>query len=180
MSFTIYAVLISLVVLERFGELVISRRHTRWSLARGGYEVAPGHYPWMVLIHTALLVGCLAEVYFLDRRSTPFLFFSMLSLSILCQALRWWVIYTLKEQWNTRIIVVPGLARVRKGPFRWLSHPNYLAVAIEGLALPLMGGAWITALVFTSANFAILGIRIFHENRALMQLSLPKGEMSDA
>lgn len=68
----------------------------------------------------------------------------MLGLSVLCQGLRWWVIVTLKEQWNTRVVIVPGLTLIKKGPFRWLKHPNYLAVILEGVSIPMMHNAWIT------------------------------------
>ena len=83
------------------------------------------------------------------------------------QALRWWCITTLGKQWNTRVIVVPGGGLVAGGPYRFFSHPNYVAVVLEGLALPLVGGAWITALVFTVLNAALLTVRLQVENRAL-------------
>ena len=95
---------------------------------------------------------------------------SMLVLVLASQALRWWCIATLGRRWNTRVIVVPGLAPVRSGPYRLLSHPNYVAVVVEGLALPLVHAAWITALVFTVLNAALLTVRIRSENQALATL----------
>jgi methyltransferase len=87
------------------------------------------------------------------------------------QALRWWCIATLGRRWNTRVIVVPGLAPVTSGPYRFLAHPNYVAVVVEGIALPLVHEAWLTALVFTGANAALLTVRIRAENAALRTLA---------
>ena len=97
-----------------------------------------------------------------------------LALVLASQALRWWCIATLGRRWNTRVIVVPGLAQVTRGPYRLLRHPNYVAVVVEGVALPLVHAAWITALVFTLANAGLLAIRIRCEDRALA--SLPRQE----
>ena len=94
----------------------------------------------------------------------------MLALVLASQALRWWCIATLGRQWNTRVIVVPGLPRVTGGPYRFLSHPNYVAVVVEGFALPLVHSAWITALVFTVLNAVLLTVRIRVENAALASL----------
>jgi methyltransferase len=85
--------------------------------------------------------------------------------------LRWWCIATLGQQWNTRVVVVPGAARVAGGPYRFLSHPNYVAVVAEGAALPLVHTAWITALVFSVLNAALLRTRLKVENAALASLS---------
>jgi methyltransferase len=94
--------------------------------------------------------------------------------ALACQALRWWCIATLGRQWNTRVIVVPGLPRISTGPYRWLRHPNYLAVIVEGIALPAVSGSWITASVFTLANTLLLRTRVRAENRALEALSDPR------
>ena len=96
---------------------------------------------------------------------------SMLALVLLSQGLRWWCIATLGPRWNTRVIVVPGLPRVEAGPYRFLSHPNYVAVVVEGIALPMVHAAWITALVFTVLNAALLTVRIGVENAALRTLT---------
>lgn len=171
MTIALYGFILVVLSLERLVELIIARRNTKWSLAQGGFEVAPRHYPYMVVIHIGLIVGSFSEVYFLKRPFNQYLFQTMLVLSLLCQGLRWWVITTLKKQWNTRIIIVPGLSRITNGPYRWLTHPNYLAVIIEGIAIPMMYSAWITALCFTISNLLLLSIRIRHENAALEQLS---------
>ena len=158
---------------ERIVELVISVRNARAAVARGGIEYGQGHFPAMVTLHTGLLVGALAEVWLLGRPFIPVLGWPMLAIALLCQAGRYWVIHSLGEQWNTRVIVVPGAVRVTTGVYRfgWLRHPNYVIVAIEGVALPLVHGAWITAAVFTVLNAVLLlGFRIPTEDRALASL----------
>lgn len=163
----LFTVLVGLVALERLAELVVAQRNARWAFARGGRETGRGHYPVMVVLHAGLLVGCLVEVWAADRPFVPALGWGMLALALGSQALRWWCIATLGPRWNTRVIVVPGLPLVARGPYRWLRHPNYVAVVVEGFALPLVHTAWVTALVFTVANAALLTVRIRTENRAL-------------
>jgi methyltransferase len=121
----------------------------------------------MVLLHTALLVGCLVEVQALDRPFVAWIGWPMLAVVVGAQALRWWCITTLGSQWNIRVVVVPGLPLVHRGPYRWLRHPNYVAVVAEGLALPLLHDAWLTAVVFTALNGVLLTVRIRCENRLL-------------
>lgn len=170
-SSTWFVVLVVLVGLERLAELVVSQRNTAWSLRRGGREAGAGHYPVMVLLHTGLLVGALVEVLVADRPYVPALAWTMLALVLLAQALRWWCITTLGRRWSTRVVVVPGLPLVTGGPYRWLRHPNYVAVVVEGVALPLVHTAWVTALVFTLANAVLLLWRIRVEEAALAQAS---------
>ncbi len=162
-----YLGLILLVGGERVVELVVSTRNAAWSKSRGGREYGMGHFPPMVVLHTGLLIGAPLEVVLADRTFTPLSGWPMLLLVAAAQALRWWCIATLGRRWNTRIIVVPGLPLVRTGPYRVLQHPNYVAVVIEGVALPLVGSAWVTAVVFTVANAALLRVRVSAENDAL-------------
>ncbi|MGN9845532.1 isoprenylcysteine carboxyl methyltransferase family protein [Nonomuraea sp. H19] len=162
-----YAVLIGLVVLERLAELVVARRNLAWARAKGGIEYGRRHYPWIVVAHVALLVAAPAEVWLLDRPFVPALGWPMLAIVVLAQALRWWCIGTLGRQWNTRVVVVPGMPLVERGPYRWLRHPNYVAVVAEGAALPLVHTAWLTALAFTAANAVLLTIRIKVEDAAI-------------
>jgi methyltransferase len=165
-----YTVLIGLVGLERVAELVVSVRNRRWSLAHGAVEAGAGHYPAMVALHTGLLAGCLIEVWTLDRPFLPLLGWTMLMVALISQGLRWWCISVLGRQWNTRIVVIAGAGRVTAGPYRWLAHPNYLAVVLEGLALPLVHSAWITAVGFTLLNAGLLAVRIRSETAALRLL----------
>ena len=166
-----YLLLIALVAAERVAELVVSQRNLAWSRTRGGVEFGAGHYPAMVVLHTALLVGCLVEVAALNRPFLPWLGWPMLAIVIAAQGLRWWCITTLGKQWNTRVVIIPGAQRVTGGPYRVTTHPNYVAVVAEGIALPLVHSAWITALVFTALNAALLATRINTENAALARLS---------
>ncbi|MBM7809761.1 isoprenylcysteine carboxyl methyltransferase family protein [Saccharothrix algeriensis] len=167
MSQVWYSVLVGLVAVERLAELVVAKRNLAWSLARGGRETGFGHYPFMVALHTGLLAGCLVEVWAADRPFAPALGWSMLALVVASQALRWWCIRVLGRQWNTRVVVVPGLPRVTGGPYRLVPHPNYVAVVVEGFALPLVHGAWLTAVAFTALNAGLLAVRIRAEDRAL-------------
>ena len=166
-----YTLLIAAVAVERLMELVVSKRNWAWSRDRGGSEFGAGHYPVMVTLHTALLAGCLVEVFVFDRPFIPALGWPMLAVVMAAQVLRWWCISTLGHQWNTRVIVVPGADRVVGGPYRLIPHPNYVAVVIEGIALPLVHSAWLTAVVFTVLNAALLRTRIRVENAALASLT---------
>ena len=165
-----YSVLIAVIGLERLAELMISKRNMAWSLQQGGREFGFSHFPFMVALHSGLLVGCLAEVWIADRPFTPALGWPMLVVVLGSQGLRWWCIQTLGHQWNTRVVIVAGLSRAKGGPYRFLRHPNYLAVIAEGAALPLVHDAWITAIAFTVLNAGLLKVRIRTENEALLVL----------
>lgn len=169
-SLTAFTVLVGLVALERLAELVVSKRNAAWSLERGGREYGQGHYPVMVVLHTGFLLAMLVEAWIVQPDVPPGLAWSMLALVLAAQGLRWWCITTLGHRWNTRVIVVPGLPPVTGGPYRYLSHPNYVAVVVEGVALPMVHGAWITALVFTVANAFLLRVRVRVEDAALATL----------
>lgn len=164
---TAYTGLLLAVAAERVAELVVSQRHLSWARRRGAIESGQGHYPPMVTLHLGLLIGCLVEVNLLDRPFVAWLGAPMVVVLAAAQALRWWCIRTLGPQWNTRVVVVPGVALVRSGPYRWLRHPNYVAVVAEGVALPLVHSAWLTAGVFTVLNAGLLTVRIRCENRLL-------------
>ncbi|MFJ9134704.1 MULTISPECIES: isoprenylcysteine carboxyl methyltransferase family protein [unclassified Streptomyces] len=170
-----YGLLVAVVAAERVAELVVARRNERWSIARGATVAGQGHYPAMVALHTGLLAGCLAEVWLAGRPFVPALAWPMLAVLAAAQGLRWWCIRSLGPRWNTRVIVVPGLPLVAKGPYRWrrLRHPNYVAVVAEGVALPLVHTAWVTAVVFTVLNAVLLRVRIRCENRALASATAP-------
>lgn len=177
-SLTAFVVVVALVGLERVAELVVSKRNAAWSFARGGVETGQAHYRVMVALHTGFLVAMLVEAYVRRPEVPAALAWSMLGLVVASQALRWWCILTLGPRWNTRVIIVPGLPPVRSGPYRWLRHPNYVAVVIEGVALPLVHGCWITAAGFTVLNAFLLRVRLRVENEALA--SLPDPRFADA
>ncbi len=175
---TAFVVVVALVIVERVVELVVSRRNAALSFVRGGVETGQRHYRVMVGLHSGFLVAMLVEAVVRRPEVPPVLAWSMFVLVIAAQALRSWCIATLGPRWNTRVIVVPGLAPVRSGPYRLLAHPNYLAVVVEGVALPLLHGCWITAVAFTVLNAALLSVRLRVENAALA--ALPASELADA
>jgi methyltransferase len=156
-----------LLALERGVELVVSSRNARRLLSRGGVEVGRGHYPAMVAFHAGFLVACVAERLLLPGRWPLPAAAAALALALGAQGLRWWCVAALRGRWTTRVVVVPGDAPVTDGPYRWIRHPNYLAVAVELAAAPLVLGAWRTALAFTLGNALLLGVRIRSEERAL-------------
>ncbi|WP_073945907.1 isoprenylcysteine carboxyl methyltransferase family protein [Streptomyces kebangsaanensis] len=162
-----YTLLVLAVAAERLAELAVARRNAAWTRARAGVEHGRGHYPAMVALHTGLLVCCLAETVLAHRPFLPALGWPMLALVALAQALRWWCVTALGPYWNTRVIVVPGARLVGTGPYRFLRHPNYVAVVVEIAALPLVHSAWLSAAAFTVANALLLAVRVRCENTAL-------------
>ena len=169
-SESLFLLLVLAVGAERLAELVVSARHVKAAKAAGGVERGLGHYPAMVALHTGLLVGAVVEVAVADRPFLPWLGWPMLVLVLASQGLRWWCIATLGAAWSTRVVVVPGARLVSSGPYRFLRHPNYVAVVVEGIALPLVHAAWMTAVVFTVANAVLLTVRIRVEDAALATL----------
>lgn len=163
----LYTALVALVAVMRLVELGVSKRHIERLLSRGAVEVGRSLYPWMVVVHTAFLAACVAEVWLLDRPLIPLLTLAMFFLLGAAGGLRWWVISTLGDRWSTRVVIVPGDPPVTAGPFRWLRHPNYLAVMIEFVALPLVHTAWLSAIAFTVANGIVLSFRVRTEEAAL-------------
>lgn len=161
------ALLLALVTLERLAELWLARRNTAALLGRGAVEVAPGHYPLIVLLHAAWLAGL-----WLLGSERP-LATGWLAIFLLLQVLRVWVLATLGPRWTTRIIVQPGRPLVATGPYRFLSHPNYVVVVGEIAALPLCLGLPWYALAFSMANALVLAIRIRAENAALLEARAP-------
>jgi len=159
--------LVAAVALERVAELVVSRRNERRLRAAGAVEVGRGHYPAMVAFHAALLLACVAEPAAWPEPWPAAVAFPAAGLVLAAQALRWWAVSALGGRWSTRILVVPGTSPVRSGPYRWLRHPNYLAVILEVAALPLASGAWRTAITAGVVNAGILAVRVRAEEAAM-------------
>ncbi len=160
------ALILGLVTAQRLGELVLARRNTRRLLAKGAHEVGAAHYPLIVALHAAWLLGLWYLTVYrapADQHIEPL----WLVAFILLQLGRLWVIASLGERWTTRIIVLPGAPLVLRGPYRFVSHPNYWVVAGEMLVLPLVFGLLTFGLVFSVANAAIMWIRIRAEAAAL-------------
>jgi methyltransferase len=162
-----FLLLLALLAAERGFELIISRRNARWALTHGAIEVGREHYRVMVAMHAAFLGSCAAESIFLVHTIPPMMSLIALLGAFLSQFFRYAAIVTLGEQWNTRIIVMPDAVPVTHGLYRWIRHPNYVAVVIEIVAVPLVRGCWLTATVFTIANALMLRVRIPAEERAL-------------
>ncbi|HET9082137.1 MAG TPA: isoprenylcysteine carboxyl methyltransferase family protein [Trebonia sp.] len=162
-----YWALLAVIACERVTELVASARHARALLRHGGVEYGLRHFPVMIALHVALVAGCALEPLLGNRAFIPALGWPMLAVTVLANILRWWCIATLGQRWTARVIVLPGAPLVRSGPYRWFPHPNYVAVITEGIALPLTGSAWVTAVAFTTLNAALLTARIRCETRAL-------------
>jgi methyltransferase len=162
-----YWAVLCVIAVERVAELVVSQRHATALLRRGGAEYGRRHFPVMVALHAALIAGCVAEPNAFHRAFLPVFGWGMIAVVVAANALRWWCIGTLGPRWTARVIVIPGLPLVRSGPYRWFAHPNYVAVIIEGAALPLAGSAWITAGAFFVLNGLLLTVRIRCETRAL-------------
>lgn len=157
MDVKVYYVFLALVGAERLAELWLSRRNARRAFARGGVE--RGNFVPMALLHTLLFPACAIEA----REFHPLIAGAVL----VTQGLRWWAVASLGDRWNVRVIVVPGEPPVRRGPYRWIRHPNYVAVVAEVAMIPLAGGAVFTALVFSALDGLLLRARIREEERAL-------------
>ena len=161
---------VCLVGIQRLLELFYSRRNERRLRARGAVEWGAGHYPAMVALHALWLVSTLVEGLLRGPEITAWCLLP-LSVFLLVQPLRYWAIFSLGENWNTKILVVPGVKLVRSGPYLYFPHPNYVVVAVEILTFPLVFGAWITAIVFSLLDAVLLFVRIRTENRALKELA---------
>lgn len=160
------ALILGLVAAQRLGELVLARRNTRRLLVQGAHEVGAAHYPLIVALHAAWLLGLwYLAVYRVPAGQSVNLFW--LLLFVVLQLARVWVIASLGGRWTTRIIILPGATLVRRGPYRFLSHPNYWVVAGELLVLPLVFGLVWYGLVFTLLNATVMWIRIRAEAAAL-------------
>jgi methyltransferase len=166
-SVQLYLGLLVAVATERGVELVLSARNARLARERGGVETGQGHYPVMAVFHGLFLVACALEVVLLRRPFPGALGWLALAAVLAAQALRYWAIATLGWRWNTRIVVVPGAPPVTGGPYRFVRHPNYVAVIAEMVALPLVHGAWLTAVFCSLGNAWLLRVRIRAEEQAL-------------
>ena len=168
---SLFAMLVFAVILQRLWEVSLSRRHESALRARGGVEHAAHQMPWMIALHAGWLLCMLLEVFALHRTVSWALSLVALLAFALGQGLRLWAMHTLGTRWTVKILTLPAVPPVDEGPFRYLRHPNYLGVVLEIAALPLVHGAWLTAVVFTLLNGIMLTYRIRAEERALSQTS---------
>ncbi len=158
--------ILALVTAQRIGELALARRNTARLMARGAIEVGQSHYPYLVAMHAAWLLTI-----WMFAPARPI---HVVWLVLFCglQLLRLWVITSLGGRWTTRIIVPLSADLVKTGPYRFLSHPNYVVVCAEIAALPMVFGLVWIAVVYSALNAIVLGVRIGTENRALAAASL--------
>ncbi|KKK37705.1 hypothetical protein WQ57_13025 [Mesobacillus campisalis] len=169
---------IGFIIIQRLTELAIARKNEKWMKSQGGLEFGSGHYPAMVMIHSAFILSTIAEVVILDRELSAF-WPLLIVLFVLTQLMRVWALLSLGPFWNTKIIVLPGAKVVKKGPYRFIKHPNYVIVALELIVIPLMFNAYWTAAVFTLLNMIILSVRIPEEEKALASLTQYEKEFHD-
>jgi methyltransferase len=162
-----YLILLAMLVVERIFELNLARRNARRAFDRGAIEVGQVHYRVMVAFHALFIVSCVVEAVFFPHALPSIVAWIALFAEICAQALRYWAVSTLGDRWNTRIVVTPEREPVTTGPYRFMRHPNYLAVVIEIAAVPMIGGAIFTAIAFSIGNALILAVRIPAEERAM-------------
>jgi methyltransferase len=164
-----FTALLALLILQRIVELLLAERNRRWAMALGGKEWDRGFYPVIVVIHTLFYLSLLLEWHYRSPGWNA-LWPLWLALLLAAQVLRLWSIQALGRHWNTRIIVIPGTMPVRRGPYRFIRHPNYAAVIIEILTVPILCGAYWTAIIFCPANALLLARRIPREEQALARV----------
>jgi methyltransferase len=174
-----YLSLLAVVGIGRLLELRISRRNQKNLEKQGVRKIPEPHFRWMVLTHAAVLAGAAAEVLLLHRPLIPSLAISMAALFVFANALRWWVIRTLAGHWNVEVMVSSRVGVVTSGPYRWIRHPNYVAVVIELFSLPMIHTAWITALAGTLADLEILRRRLRVEEGVLLADPVYRATMGD-
>lgn len=160
----VFAFFLVFVLLLRAGELLLARRNARWLLRHGAVEYDGGHYRWIVLLHVLFFLSLVVE--YLVTPAKPYSL-PLLVLYLLILAFKAWAVLSLGRFWNTRIYRIPGCPLIAKGPYRYLKHPNYWAVAAEIAVIPLIFHLYVTALVFSLLNALVLSYRIRRENRAL-------------
>ncbi|WP_342028664.1 isoprenylcysteine carboxyl methyltransferase family protein [Oceanobacillus limi] len=166
-------ILIFFIICQRLVELVIAKRNERWMKARGGIEKGEAHYKWFIYLHILFFLSILIEVLIQDRsyHQLNYLFFFIF---VLAQLGRIWCIHTLGRFWNTKIIVLPRVALIKKGPYKYVKHPNYVIVAVELFIIPMLFGAYLSAVTFPLLHILLLKIRIPSEEKALAKATLSK------
>jgi methyltransferase len=178
-SLLLYIALVLVTGLVRLIELMVSRRHQSKLAGQGFSPIREPHFGAMVMLHLGILLGCLLEAWLRQVPPPPVIWIPMLMVLVAANCLRWWVIAALGRHWNVQIVASMPLGVVVKGPFHWIRHPNYVAVFVEMLALPLVYGAWITALLGSALHVAILSSRIRREEAVLLGHPEYRARMAD-
>lgn len=169
-----FLIFMFVIIIQRLLELLIAKRNEKWMKGQGALEFGRGHYQVMVMMHSLFFVVLLFEKITFNRTVSPLWPF-LLIIFVFAQLVRVWALTSLGRYWNTKILVLPNVEVIRKGPYRYIKHPNYLVVSIELLVIPLLFGAYFTVCLFTLMNVIMLSIRIPAEERALTELTEYQG-----
>ncbi|MGM7721988.1 isoprenylcysteine carboxylmethyltransferase family protein [uncultured Metabacillus sp.] len=161
-----FIILFSLLLLQRVVEMVIAKRNEKWMLKQGGIEHGSEHYPYIIALHILFFISLFLEVTIFEKEVTS-IWYILVPIIAFTQIIRYWAIYSLGSFWNTKIIILPNVHVVLKGPYKYLKHPNYVVVAVEILFIPLLFQAYMTAILFSLLNLAIMSVRIPTEEKAL-------------
>ncbi|MGZ4159476.1 MAG: isoprenylcysteine carboxyl methyltransferase family protein [Neobacillus sp.] len=173
-DFIPFLAFLAIIIVQRIIELFIARRNEKWMKQRGAIEFGRKHYRYIVWMHMLFFISlCLEKILF--NRELSYIWPVLVLIFSIAQIIRIWAIFSLGKYWNTKIIVLPNAGVVRKGPYRYIKHPNYFVVSIELTVVPLLFGAYITAVLFTFLNFIMLSIRIPEEEVALKKLTEYEG-----
>ena len=167
---TLFICVVSFIIIQRILELLVARNNEKWIKSKGGYEVGANHYPYMVAIHIGFFISLIIE-FMVFKQAVSRFWLLLFVIFISLQIMRVWVIASLGRFWNTKILVLPGAHVVKKGPFHFIRHPNYVVVTSEIIIIPLMFEAYFTAIVFTLLNIVILSVRIPKEEAALREVT---------
>lgn len=166
----LFIFVVGFIITQRIIELLVARSNENWIRSQGGYEVGASHYPYMVAIHIGFFISLIIE-FIVFKQDVSRFWITLFVVFIILQMMRVWVISSLGRFWNTKILVLPGAHVVKKGPFHFIRHPNYVVVTSELIVIPLMFEAYFTAIVFTLLNVAILSVRIPKEEAALREVT---------
>ncbi len=164
--------LILLIIGQRLVELVIAKNNEKWMKARGGIEAGAEHYKWFIYLHTLFFLSVIVEILMKCNNHEVVFNYVYFVVFIAAQLARFWCIYSLGRFWNTKIIVLPRVALIKKGPYKYVKHPNYIIVAVELFIIPMLFGAYLSAVIFPLLHIILLRIRIPAEEKALA--SIPK------
>ena len=156
-----FILFISFFILQRLSELLIARRNEKWLLAKGAVQYGQSHYPFMIALHTIFIFSIIAE-YVLDGQ--PPISWLFLAIYLFVLSFKFWALASLGKYWNTKIFRVPGVSPVKKGPYKFLKHPNYIEVVCEVAVIPLVFHLYYTAVIFSLLNVAMLAVRLRVEN----------------
>jgi len=157
-----FIIFITFLILQRLSELFIAHRNEKWLLSQGAVQYGQEHYPFMIALHTLFIVSIITEYILCGQPSISWIF---LVLFLLVLSFKFWALSSLGKYWNTKIYRIPGVYPIKKGPYKFLKHPNYMEVVCEIAIIPLVFHLYYTTILFTVLNAAMLAVRIKVENK---------------